>query len=333
MGFKKLDKEDFLVSSDTVSTTVWSNNQPILDTFFTSSTQEEGTSGPYYLNIYQTSSEQPEAEIQLSIAYGDNTGGGTVDFNPNISGISPSKTIYGQYRTLILESENSQFTFGENYQTDYFYVLSIERARYKEKLLPGSLNLKLTNGGNELSLTDNSKIRQSPYYFGAQRAYQIVSGSNGEPHDNSDGFTSNVGSYGLFFPDIATIILNGDALDNNTEGLDLSTDRTINFRADNPQKLFNSLDSIELNSQETITSNYVFIRARNSEFNYSENPSYISGSTGEVVYDYFINNPQTYPTTIGLYNNANELVAVSKLSRPLQKDFTKEALIRMKLDF
>jgi hypothetical protein len=38
-------------------------------------------------------------------------------------------------------------------------------------------------------------------------------------------------------------------------------------------------------------------------------------------------------TTVGLYNDTNELLAVAKLSKPLQKDFTKEALIRVKLDF
>ena len=89
----------------------------------------------------------------------------------------------------------------------------------------------------------------------------------------------------------------------------------------------------ELNSQETLTSDYVFIRARNNEFNYTENPSFISGSSGEVIYSYFINNPQTFPTTVGLYNDSNDLLAVAKLSRPIQKDFTKEALVRVKLDF
>ena len=88
-----------------------------------------------------------------------------------------------------------------------------------------------------------------------------------------------------------------------------------------------------LNSQETISSDYIFVRARNAEFNYSENPSFISGSNGEVTFNSFINNPQTFQTTIGLYNDNNELLAVAKLSRPLLKDFTKEALVRVKLDF
>jgi hypothetical protein len=91
--------------------------------------------------------------------------------------------------------------------------------------------------------------------------------------------------------------------------------------------------SFYINSQETISSDYIFVRPQSSEFNYSENPSFISGSTGEVLYSDFINNPQTYITTVGLYNDNNELLAVAKLSRPLSKDFTSEALIRVKLDF
>jgi hypothetical protein len=46
-----------------------------------------------------------------------------------------------------------------------------------------------------------------------------------------------------------------------------------------------------------------------------------------------INNPQTYITTVGLYNDNNDLLGVAKLSKPLLKDFTKEALVRIKLDY
>ena len=38
-------------------------------------------------------------------------------------------------------------------------------------------------------------------------------------------------------------------------------------------------------------------------------------------------------TCSGLYNDANELLAVAKLSKPLLKSFSREALIRVKLDF
>ena len=46
-----------------------------------------------------------------------------------------------------------------------------------------------------------------------------------------------------------------------------------------------------------------------------------------------IDAPKSYITTIGLYNDANELLAVAKLSQPITKDFTKEALIKVKLDY
>jgi len=356
MAFKRLDPEDFIISSDSVTSTVWSNNSPSLNTYFTSSTQKEGTSGPYYLNVYQTASNSDSAAVQFQIAYANKNGGGGVNFDSSVPFISPTTTIYGQYRTLILEDENAAFTWGPTYTgsaDNDFYVISIERARYKQSLLPGSLNLILKSNNvniNAVQLTDNSNEVTLPTYYGTMRAYQLISGSNGRSYDpNSDGFTSANGSYGLVLPDISTILLNAKALDANGGGggISIATDTAADDFGDNPSKLYAVISGsyvfassdppipniFELNSQETLTSDYVFIRARNSEFNYTENPSFISGSTGEVIYPYFINNPQTFPTTVGLYNDSNDLLAVAKLSRPIQKDFTKEALVRVKLDF
>jgi hypothetical protein len=343
MGFKRFDPEDFVVSSDTVTSTVWSNNAVELSTFYTSSTQTQGSSGEYYINVYQTASDDASAAVQFAIAYADVDGKGTLLFDANVAGKSPSRSIYGQYRTLLLEDENAQFVFGDTFSGSYFYVISPDRARYKEKLLPGSFTLRLSGSraGSpvELFLTDNSGDVTLPTFYGTQRAYQIVEGESGSAGSGT-GYTAGSGSYGLFFPDTSTIILNGAALDGNTSaggGINLGTGRNDDTNDNNPEKLYNalsgSLGSFKLNSQETITSDYVFVRARNSEFNYTENPSFISGSTGEVVYNYFIDNPQTYATTVGMYNDSNELLAVAKLSKPLVKDFTKESLVRVKLDF
>ena len=356
MAFKRLDPEDFVVSSDSVTSTVWSNNSPSLNTFFTSSTQTEGSSGPYYLSVYQTASALDTAAVQFQIAYANRNGGGGVNFDASVPFVSPTTTIYGQYRTLILEDENANFVWGESSTGSVdngFYVISVERARYKQSLLPGTLNVTLKSSNTEatytqIHLTDNSGMVTLPTYYGTQRIYQLISGSNGVAYDaagGGTGFTANSGSYGWFCPDISTILLNEAALDDNTAnggGINLATDTTANSFGNNPAKLYDVIsgsvgdtegDIFQLNSQETITSDYVFVRARNSEFNYTENPSFISGSTGEVIYPYFINNPQTFPTTVGMYNDSNDLIAVAKLSKPIQKDFTKEALVRVKLDF
>ena len=352
MAFKRLDPEDFIVSSDSVTSTVWSNNSPSLNTYFSSSTQKEGTSGPYYLSVYQTASNSISAAVQFQIAYANKNGGGGVNFDSSVPFVSPTTTIYGQYRTLVLEDENAAFTWGPTYTgsaDNDFYVISIERARYKQSLLPGSLNLILSSSNaayDDIKLTDDSNMVALPTYYGTMRAYQLISGSDGSSWDGGTGYTALSGSYGLVLPDISTILLNSAALSGSgagSGGINIGTDITADTFGDNPTKLYNALTGsaqftpavnvFELNSQETLTSDYVFIRARNSEYNYTENPSFISGSTGEVVFPYFINNPQTYPTTVGLYNDSNDLLAVAKLSRPIQKDFTKEALIRVKLDF
>jgi hypothetical protein len=149
MGFKRFDPEDFLVSADAVSSTVWSGNSPELTEFYYSTAQFQ-QAGDYYLSIYQTSSTNPSAEVQFDIAYGNEFGSGSLVYNTSVPGVSPASTIYGQYRSLVLEDENSQFSFG-NVTGSYFYAINVSRARYKEKLLPGSLNLILRSGSNILS--------------------------------------------------------------------------------------------------------------------------------------------------------------------------------------
>jgi hypothetical protein len=337
MSFKRLDPEDFLVSSDSIVNTLWSTDTPTLTTFFTSSIQVGSTAGTYYYSVYQTGSTLSNAAIQFDIAYADLKGSGSVLYNNAVPGVSPTKTIYGQYRSMILEDENSSFTFGKGtniYTTDNFWVINFERARYKQSLFPGSLNLKLSGSGGIINLTDDSIDNPVSQFLGSTRVYQLISGSNGTAGTSAtSGYVVGSGSYGLVFPDLGTILINPTAV---SQSIRVSPSRSNNSDGLNNAKLYSSIvggASITINSQETLTSDYVFVRARNSEFNYSENPSFISGSTGEVIYDNFINAPQVYLTTIGMYNDSNELVAVAKMSRPLLKDFTKEALIRVKLDF
>lgn len=337
MAFKRFDPEDFVVSSDSITSTLWSTGNPNINNFYTSSTQAAGSSGNYYLSIYQVDSALTTAETQFDIAYANSLGSGSELYNSIVPGNSYTKTIYGQYRSLILEDENSSFIFGKGNNVitgSDFWVLSMERARYKQSLFPGSLNLTLSGSGGIINLTDDSLDNPVSVFLGSTRVYQLISGSNGTAGSLSgSGYVSDSGSYGLVFPDLGTIILNPFAL---SQSINVSPSRSNNSDGDNNTKLYNAISlgaSFGLNSEETITSDYVFVRARNSEFNYSENPSFISGSTGEVIYDNFINSPQVYLTTVGMYNDSNDLLAVAKMSRPLLKDFTKEALVRVKLDF
>lgn len=337
MSYKRLEQGDFVVSSDAVASPMWSNNIYTLTSFFTSSVQESSNSGLYYLNVYDTTAT---SSIQFAIAYGNLVGSGGAYFNSNTPGYTPTATIYGQFQNLILGDENTNFTFG-SYISNEFWAIILDRNRYKESILPGSLTLTITNGSNAISLTDDSRLVSTVNFNEAGRVYQLISGSVGVKTtvtgttNTVDGYSFNSGSYGWLLPDIGVILLNPAALGGSTAGggIGLNSNKTTNSNGNNNRLLEEKLTSFSLNSQETLTSNYIFIRPRTFEFNYSENPSFISGSTGDIIYTSFINNPQTFITTIGLYNDNSELLATAKLSRPLLKDFTKEALIRVKLDF
>ena len=348
MSFVSLNASDFVVSADSITSTLWTGGEPILNKFFTSS---QTSSFNTYLDVYQTSSVRSDSEVQFSIAYGEVEGSGSAPYNNLVTGSSPSKVTYGQFRTLVNGDENTNFSFGTgNTNSRDIFVLNVNRARYKEKLFPGTFNLVLSGSdGTEttrLQLTDNSKDITTLTFTDAGRVFDIVSGSNGSattaiPISASTvtaGYTPS-GSYGKFLPDIGLIILNPRALALSGSfggvGLEISDDLTDNALVSNNSNLFENIklaQTFSLNSEETITSDYIFVRVRNTDFNYSTNPSMISGS-GEFVYSSLINNPQTFITTVGLYNDATELLSVAKLSKPLVKDFTKEALVRVKLDF
>ena len=339
MSFKKFDNQDVIVSADSISSTVWSTGAYELTTFFTSSTQEAATSGDYYLDVFATATT---SSVQYSIAYGEKNGLGSTVYNSAVSGKSPSGTIYGQYRSLVLGDEETDFNFGGQSSGDKgIWAISVDRARYKEKLLPGTFNLTLNDSTASLSLTENSQNVTTVAYNDSGRVYDIIQGSNGSPVSwSATGYTtgSYIASFGKFLPDVGLVLLNAKAIthvfgDNSTVA-NPSTGSAVNNGTNNTvlHNLIKNGQSFKLNGEETISSNYVFVRVRNSEFNYSNNPSNITGS-GELRHSAMVNNPQSYITSVGLYNDNNDLLGVAKLSRPLLKDFTKEALIRIKLDY
>ena len=106
--------------------------------------------------------------------------------------------------------------------------------------------------------------------------------------------------------------------------------------------------TLSFKNEHIIYENEVRCLVKESDYNLSYNPtllsgSYISGSvkdfaTGSLLPSGSVSGSTSgyfrpYATAIGLYNDNNELLAVAKMSRPLTKDFTKEALIRVKIDY
>lgn len=356
MSYIAFQEDDSVISSDSITAGLFTSNVYNLTSSYTSSTQQSSTSGKYYLSVYNLSVGSSGSEVQYSLAYGHVSGSGSALFNSLVNEKSPTRDIYGQYRNLIYGDESSIFNFGGSanvgsscapiagstagYSRDIL-AISVNRSRYKEKIHSGTWNLTLKNGSDYLYLTDNSKDSGTTNYIAGNRFYYIVSGSNGNSY-NSTAVQTNSGSYGLFFPDMGIYVLNPRALALSyaNGGIGMTVDETAatsysytyNLNADRLFRLINAGQSFKANSQETISARYFFVNAKSSQLNYTTNPSIIDNN-GTILYSTLIDSPQVYPTTIGLYNDANELLAVAKLSKPLAKDFTKQITCRVKLEF
>lgn len=94
----------------------------------------------------------------------------------------------------------------------------------------------------------------------------------------------------------------------------------------------NRIKKISFNNTTELNSTIYFIRVNSNEFNYSSNPTYLSGSQIRVKRT-STDAPVSYFTTIGLYSADNELLAVGKLSEPLRKDPTSDMVLRVRLDY
>jgi len=326
MSFVRYNTEDSVISAETVVRGLWSGDNNSLSSFFTASSYTE-----YYLDVYQLTPTTTGSSVQFDIQYGNISGSGSAPINPTVSGYSPSRIVYGQYRNLVYGTETTNFSFDGGVTTAKdIYVVNISRARYKESLQPGSLNLILASGSNYIRLTDDSNTTNLTRFIGENRIFNIISGSNGNAYTSSAATTY----YGMVLPDLGVLILNASG----TLSSNIATPTQTTSSVNNHLKLFTSIvsgsvsGSFTLQSSETVSSRYFFTRVKNSDFNYTTNPSIIDDN-GNILYTTLINNPQTFITTVGMYNDSNELLAVAKLSKPLVKDFTKEALIRVKLDY
>ena len=90
---------------------------------------------------------------------------------------------------------------------------------------------------------------------------------------------------------------------------------------------------LKFRDEEDQTSVSYFCRVRSGESNFSNNPTFVSGSHNEIRQTTMKGNPTVYITGIGLQDSSGNIVAVGKLSTPLKKNFSSEATLKVKLTY
>ena len=315
-----------------ITNALWSNGVGILETFYTSSEVEDPPilNDRYYIDIY--AGDPTTEQVEFSVAYGHVSGSGA----PSTDLDYPTKAIYTQYKNLLLNNPTGQFTYvsaGTTVSMSQFYAISIKRANIKQRLDVGNWELHLSwpASSSALSLIDESGDSLDTSAGNVLRSYAVISGS-------ISGGQVGTKSYGLVYPDYGVILLNAETLGTDlTMSINSGSTSYVGISGrSNLHQFFMALTGSEYfaaRSEEQISSTHYFVRVKNQQYNYSTNPTFYSASDGTIIQSGFYNDPQVFLTTVGLYNDSNELLAVAKLSQPVTKAFDKEALVKVRLDF
>jgi hypothetical protein len=318
----------------------------------------------YYVDVFPDSTHHINNDPYFSISYGNISGAGDFDLDTGSIKAYPSKAIYTQFKNLLLGTADidGKFSFrtgsvGETINADDIFVLSFSSYKMKDRVDEGIFEITLTGSLGSITLRDDS-----PFLTQASSVYNLITGSI---TDQTFVLPPYMG-VGMFYPNDGVVIFNASKL-NEIIGLDdisgsignvsqclsnyttqsinsinvggLSIPTTVNHEVFF-WSLQNSNALMKVRKTEYVPARHYFVRVKNRDFNYSNNPTYVYDGIednihpkGTIRNSDFIDDPRTYITSVGLYNDSNELVSVAKLSRPTMKDSQTELLIRVRIDF
>ena len=177
--YTRFDNGDIVPNQEEIITrALWSGNVGNLLSFFTSSAQT-ATSKQYYYSIYNSGSGDCGSEPQFAVAWGHKQGSGSADQGGDTND-TPSRAIYGQYKGLCLDPDQERFVVG-GVATDSIYVVNVNRARMREFIDEGNLELNLQAlsgsefmaGGGTVNAHTGSNVKVNP----TQKVLRIVDDS------------------------------------------------------------------------------------------------------------------------------------------------------------
>ena len=331
--FKRFNQEDIVRANPTeVTTGLWPDGSGQVQTFTIDTGQRDSRTGEFYLDVMDANGND-----LFSLAYGHVDGLGHPTLVQDANSTLATKATYAQYRNLLLDPSDERFTFAGGYSSDHIYVINLQRSLIKERLDPGNWKIRLGNGVDTFTFVDDSGQAFGTAYGRSGKVFNIIAGDIGGPSGPTvvAEQSANFGGFGLVYPSLGIIVLNPDAL-TEYAGLDAPDTTASATPTRNYNILYDAIvagGNFVARSSENISSTHYFVRLRASEFNYTNNNTFFDDSNGDIIFSAFTQDPRVYVTTVGLYNDNNELLAVAKMSQPIQKGFDRELNLKVRLDF
>ena len=263
--------------------------------------------------------------------------------------------------------EDGDLSSGGTKLSEVFFV-NFARMLQKDEIKKGSFSLEFgvtgsgataTQVASFLGLNFNARVKASDLSGSTSYLVNSPAGDYGILYATSsttDGvthLTNDQVPVGLVFYQAGIAVVSGSIFNDAVHGGVLSnTAGTTNLRnpfnahlpvdgfqfvsgssiSGSADAIRNRLYNISFNNTTELNSTVYFCRASHNEFNYSSNPTYLSNSK-IVVKNESLDQPVSYITTVGLYSANNELLAVAKVSEPLQKTPDTELVLRVRLDY
>jgi len=253
--------------------------------------------------------------------------------------------------------EDGNLTGGNKIYDAYF--INFSRLLVKDEIKKGSFSMTLLSdhayesAGGAITIEDTNaanefRVNSPAGEYGILYADDLTSGRSFETPSTLEN-----PPIGLIFYQAGVVVLsmaNADDYDgvtpagpsnqifeynaemNSTAGdeyHDILTGSSIQLMAD---ALRHRIDNITFNNTTELNSSIYFCRANHNDYNYSSNPTYLTGSK-IMVKEKLTDQPVSYITSVGLYSADNELLAVAKLSEPLKKTPSTELTLRVRLDY
>ena len=360
---------DRITQTDKVTSPYHSDGNTKLSAANIVSSSLTDTNETYFFGISKAGTETTE---EWNVAFGSTNGYGSDDDANAIKApteaiykqyasllLAPTEVTGGFF--ISSPAASSAVASGKD---EEIFILSARRSNMKDRLNKGTWTVALSgsvttglDGATLLELTDDS-VNSSPTATPVGDRYNIVSGAAGTVK-----IAATTRNFGFFYPDMGIMVFSANELSASIPGSGSQANAVTTFGApgriggnnlSNRFRGFGTGTGVDANKkfalrfinclnvgeagltfrdEEDQVSAQYFCRVRSGQMNFSNNPTFVSGSLNELRQTTMKGNPTTFISSVQLYNDAGDMVAVGNLSTPLKKNFSSEATIKVKLTY
>tara|TARA_E500000305_G_scaffold106651_1_gene105561 strand:+ start:2381 stop:3604 length:1224 start_codon:yes stop_codon:yes gene_type:complete len=254
---------------------------------------------------------------------GSHKAGNPLHYDGGVRSVTYTDNVWR--RTVSIEDRNAENDFRVNSPAGEYGILRIyetDIAAHGALLGPTISDLCDTDVSAIANRGTTNSLHGAPcgliFY---QAGIAVISGSVFT--ENSGTIGGGLGTHTGLLEAAPTMLIHGQTFSQMLTGSEISS---------SAHAIRHRIQDITFNNTTELNSTIYFCRVNHNNFNYSSNPTYLSASRMRVKNN-TSDQPVSYITTVGLYSDNNELMAVAKLSEPLKKTPSNEFTLRVRLDY